>query len=75
MLIFQKIDEDNNAQLCFSECVDYWQETFPMTNTKKMISEVDKDHDGLVSKEEWMSFWEYLYNNGYDEEMIISEVR
>ena len=39
-----------------------------------MIGEIDTDGDGKVSYEEWKTFWTHLYNNGYSEEMIISEV-
>ncbi len=45
-----------------------------MLNTNKMVNQLDKNGDGIITYEEWVEFWECLLNNGYNDESIIEEV-
>jgi len=72
--IFKEMDTDGDGNLSLEECLNYWQEHFPMTNSNKMMNEIDTNGDGVISYDEWHAFWEYLLNNGYSDEQIVSEV-
>ncbi len=52
----------------------YWKSNFPMINTLKLLGEVDANHDGKITVEEWCSFWEALYLDNYNKDMILAEV-
>ena len=35
---------------------------------------MDKNGDGLIQIEEWMEFWEYVFENGYTEVEIEKQI-
>jgi len=71
---FYKIDANKNSLITFEECIVFWEKNFPFINTQKMISQMDKNQDGVIEVEEWNDFWTYLYNNGYNDDMILAEL-
>ena len=74
MAIFKEIDTDQSGNLSREECVLYLKSSFPFSDSNKMLNEINLDGDDNISYDEWKSFWEYLYNNNWSEEMIICEL-
>ncbi len=39
-----------------------------------MFDQVDKNNDGSIQLNEWIEFWTLVYNSGYDEDEIGTEL-
>ena len=49
-------------------------ETIVQVNAGAMLSEVDGNTDGEVSKEEWLGFWANVLKSNYTVEEVTEEV-
>ena len=72
--LFQVIDRDNSLTLDKDETLSFWCRNFPKLNTYDLFQQVDKNGDGLIQIEEWMEFWEYVFENGYTEVEIEKQI-
>ena len=54
--------------------MSFWCKNFPKLNTYDLFQQVDKNGDGLIQIEEWMEFWEYVFENGYTEVEIEKQI-
>ena len=52
----------------------YWNGQFAKLNTKEMFSQVDENGDGSIQYNEWMEYWQTVYNSGHSKDEIVEEV-
>ena len=43
-------------------------------NSKVLFDNVDKNNDGSIQFDEWMDYWKVVYESGYSEDEIITEL-
>ena len=43
-------------------------------NSKVLFDNVDKNNDGSIQFDEWMDYWKVVYDSGYSEDEIITEL-
>ena len=72
--LFQAIDLDNSLSLDKDETLAFWCRNFPKLNTYDLFQQVDKNGDGLIQIDEWMEFWEFVFENGYTEVEIEKQI-
>mmetsp|Transcript_17406 Transcript_17406/g.47519 ORF Transcript_17406/g.47519 Transcript_17406/m.47519 type:complete len:136 (-) Transcript_17406:168-575(-) len=57
-----------------AEAGDFFGKKFGRLSAEAMLSEVDTNHDGQMSKDEWHAFWQKVLVSGYSEEDVTIEV-
>lgn len=72
--LFKLIDTDNSKTIDRDETLKFWAKNFAKLNSNELFDQVDKNNDGSIQLEEWFEFWEIVFNSGYCEEELISEV-
>ena len=61
---FAKIDLRNNKQITHQDLEQYFTE-FSNSACKILLSEIDLNQDGIITRNEWIGYWEYLRRAGY----------
>jgi len=72
--VFLNIDAKGTGQLDTHNLSAYFEE-YTETAVKIILNEIDLNKDGIITRGEWMAFWEYLRAAGYDEKNIRTSVR
>jgi Ca2+-binding EF-hand superfamily protein len=72
---FNKIDIDGSKTIDKKETLKYWSNSFAKLSSQELFNQVDMNGDGSIQLDEWIDFWTVVYNSGYTEDEIISEVK
>ena len=72
--LFSLIDVDDSKTIDREETLKFWSKGFAKINSKVLFDQVDKNNDGTIQFEEWMEFWRVVYNSGYEEDEICTEL-
>mmetsp|Transcript_7934 Transcript_7934/g.11174 ORF Transcript_7934/g.11174 Transcript_7934/m.11174 type:complete len:105 (-) Transcript_7934:106-420(-) len=65
---------DNDRVVTKEEALAFFRSNFGKLSAEAMFSEVDTDHDGVMTFEEWKGFWEQVKGAGYSDEEITDEI-
>ena len=68
------IDIDDSKIIDREETLKFWSKGFGKLNSKVLFDQVDKNNDGSIQFDEWMEYWRVVYESGYSEDEIISEL-
>ena len=72
--LFNLFDEDNSKTIDREETLKFWSKNFPKINSNELFDQVDKNNDGSIQLNEWIEFWTLVYNSGYTDEEIETEL-
>ena len=72
--LFSMIDKDNSKSIDREETLKFWSKSFAKINSKVLFDQVDNNNDGTIQLEEWLEFWRIVYESGYTEEEISTEL-
>ena len=72
--LFSMIDVDDSKTIDREETLKFWSKGFAKINSKVLFEQVDKNNDGAIQLEEWLEFWRVVYESGYDEDEICTEL-
>ena len=72
--LFQAIDIDYSLSSDKRQTLAFWYRTFSKLTTYDLFQQVDKNGDGLIQIDEWMEFWEFVFENGYTEVEIEKQI-
>ena len=72
--LFKLIDIDNSKTIDRDETLKFWSSNFAKINSSVLFDQVDKNNDGSIQYEEWLEFWRLVYESGYSEDEICSEL-
>ena len=73
-MLFRKIDLDDSKTIDRDETLKFWSSNFAKINSNILFEQVDKNNDGSIQFEEWVEFWRIVYDSGYSEDEICSEL-
>lgn len=68
------IDIDDSKTIDREETLKFWSKGFAKINSSVLFDQVDKNNDGTIQLEEWLDFWRVVYESGYDEDEICTEL-
>jgi len=71
--IFSSIDTKNTGKLDQDNLSAYFKE-YSDSSVKIILKEMDFNHDGIITRSEWIGYWEYVRLAGYDEKSIKKSV-
>ena len=72
--LFKLIDIDDSKTIDRDETLKFWSSNFAKINSTVLFDQVDTNGDGAIQYEEWIDFWRIVYDSGYSEEEICSEL-
>ena len=72
--LFRKIDIDDSKTIDRDETLKFWSSNFAKINSTVLFDQVDTNNDGSIQYEEWIDFWRIVYDSGYSEEEICTEL-
>ena len=72
--LFKLIDADDSKTIDREETLKFWSSNFAKINSTVLFDQVDTNGDGAIQYEEWIDFWRIVYDSGYSEEEICSEL-
>ena len=72
--LFRLIDIDNSKTIDKDETLKFWSSNFAKINSCVLFDQVDKNNDGSIQYDEWIEFWSTVYDSGYSEDEICSEL-
>ena len=72
--LFKLIDIDDSKTIDRDETLKFWSSNFAKINSAVLFDQVDTNNDGSIQYEEWLDFWRIVYDSGYSEEEICSEL-
>ena len=72
--LFRLIDIDDSKTIDRDETLKFWSSNFAKINSGVLFDQVDKNNDGSIQYDEWVEFWRVVYDSGYSEEEIFSEL-
>eukprot|EP00826_Nyctotherus_ovalis_P032748 TRINITY_DN2636_c0_g3_i1.p2 TRINITY_DN2636_c0_g3~~TRINITY_DN2636_c0_g3_i1.p2 ORF type:complete len:121 (-),score=0.98 TRINITY_DN2636_c0_g3_i1:101-463(-) len=68
------MDTDSSRTIDKNEALAYWRGRFSAVNAEAMFRSVDKNNNGLIQLDEWLSFWRKIKSAGNTETEIEFEV-
>ena len=72
--LFKLIDIDDSKTIDRDETLKFWSSNFAKINSSVLFDQVDKNNDGSIQYDEWVEFWKIVYDSGYSEEEICTEL-
>ena len=72
--LFSMIDVDDSKTIDREETLKFWSKGFAKINSGVLFDQVDKNNDGSIQYDEWVEFWKIVYDSGYSEEEICTEL-
>ena len=72
--LFKKIDIDDSKTIDREETLKFWSSNFAKINSAVLFDQVDTNNDGSIQYDEWIDFWRIVYDSGYSEDEICSEL-
>ena len=72
--LFSLIDVDDSKTIDREETLKFWSKGFAKINSTCLFEQVDKNNDGTIQFDEWVEFWRVVYESGYSEDEICTEL-
>ena len=72
--LFKKIDIDDSKTIDREETLKFWSSNFAKINSTVLFDQVDTNNDGSIQYDEWIEFWKIVYDSGYSEDEICTEL-
>ena len=72
--VFAHFDTDNSHEIDKNEAIKHFKGAFARISAKELFNTVDVNHDGTITTEEWMNFWQVVKDAGHSEEEILGEL-
>ena len=72
--LFKLIDVDDSKTIDRDETLKFWSSNFAKINSSVLFDQVDTNNDDSIQYEEWLDFWRIVYDSGYSEDEICSEL-
>ena len=72
--LFKMIDIDDSKTIDRDETLKFWSSNFAKINSSVLFDQVDKNNDGSIQYDEWLEFWKVVYDSGYSEDEICTEL-
>ena len=72
--LFRLIDIDDSKTIDRDETLKFWSSNFAKINSSVLFDQVDENNDGSIQYEEWVEFWKIVYDSGYSEDEICTEL-
>ena len=72
--LFSLIDVDDSKTIDREETLKFWSKGFAKINSTCLFEQVDKNNDGTIQFDEWIEFWRVVYESGYSEDEICTEL-
>ena len=72
--VFGIFDVDGSNEIDKAEALNHWKSAFGKISAKEFFNTVDVNNDGVISKEEFLGFWEVVKGAGHDEDEIMEEL-
>ena len=72
--LFSLIDVDDSKTIDREETLKFWSKGFAKINSTCLFEQVDKNNDGTIQFDEWLEFWRVVYESGYSEDEICTEL-
>ena len=65
---------DGSQEIDKEEALNHWKNAFGKISAKEFFNTVDVNNDGVISFDEFLSFWEVVKSCGHDEAEIMDEL-
>ncbi len=73
--VFKIFDKDGNKTIDRAEATKHWSQVrFGKISANEFFNTVDFNHDGEISENEFIEFWQIVKGSGHTEEEIREEV-
>ena len=72
--LFRLIDIDDSKTIDRDEILKFWSSYFAKINSSVLFAQVDGNNDASIQYEEQVEFWKIVYDSGYSEDKICSEL-
>ena len=67
--MFARIDSKGEQKLTAENLPQFFRD-YPEQSMRSLMAEMDFNSDGVITRVEWMAYWEYLRLAGAEEKMI-----
>ena len=64
---FDTLDAKSARRISSGDMDAYWTGPFSKTYTQVLFKEIDLNADGIITKNEWIAYWEMALRVGYSE--------
>jgi Ca2+-binding EF-hand superfamily protein len=71
--IFNNIDKKKEGKLHAENLSEYFTE-YTESSVSIILREIDLNTDGVITKSEWLAYWEYVRMAGYNDKAIYKSV-
>mmetsp|Transcript_13507 Transcript_13507/g.19827 ORF Transcript_13507/g.19827 Transcript_13507/m.19827 type:complete len:213 (-) Transcript_13507:83-721(-) len=71
---FRLLDVEDKGSVSFQNAEAFFQGGFSRVSAEAMFNEVDLLNHGMITAEEWMSFWTQVRSSGYKDKDIQEEI-
>ena len=72
--VFGIFDIDGSHAIDKNEAVNHWKSAFGKISAREFFNQVDVNHDGMISLEEFQDFWRAVKTAGHTEAEINEEL-
>lgn len=72
--LFEKMDPDCCMEITRETAATFFKGNFRHLSADEFLKQVDKDGNGVITADEFMTFWIRVRSNGYKDEDIMEEV-
>lgn len=72
--MFVAMDTDRSNFVSREEALHFFKGTFSKISADAMFKEIDLDHSGAITADEFMNFWVQVKKSGYSDEDIAEEI-
>lgn len=72
--MFSAMDTDGSNFVSKEEAKDFFKGAFSNISADAMFAEIDVDHSGAITSDEFMNFWVQVKKSGYSDEDISEEI-
>lgn len=70
---FKKLDQNKNNRISSTEIENHFG-AYSTASAKVMLRQIDLDNDGVITKNDWIGYWELVRRAGYKNAEIMQAV-
>lgn len=72
--VFGIFDVDQSHNIDKEEALNHWKNAFGKISAREFFNTVDVNNDGMISIDEFVTFWKVVKGSGHTEEEINEEL-